>query len=172
MKWANRYNFKDHSYPAIKAAVTRSNPSSCNCFSNVLVVRLNLSDEVRKYKIHDIISSYPSRSVSTLLKSNVKFAFCEYLKQNPYCWICFAFPIISRMISVSWYSLLNNDIWYTTQSGMPSPPFNSKRILTVQSFNKKLKKNYGDAGNWTQDISHAKRALYPWATSPWPPSQE
>ena len=24
----------------------------------------------------------------------------------------------------------------------------------------------GDAGNWTQDISHAKRALYPWATSP------
>ena len=41
---------------------------------------------------------------------------------------------------------------------------NPRLILRVVSEVKT--KKFGDAGNWTRDISHAKRALYPWATSP------
>ncbi len=32
--------------------------------------------------------------------------------------------------------------------------------------NKQTKKNPGDAGDWTRGLSHAKRTLYLWATSP------
>ena len=39
-------------------------------------------------------------------------------------------------------------------------------LILKQELNQKLKKSDGAAGDWTRDFSHAKRALYHWATAP------
>ena len=40
------------------------------------------------------------------------------------------------------------------------------RNLTITSQNGLFQKKIGGAGIWTQDIPHAKRTLYHWATPP------
>jgi hypothetical protein len=49
-------------------------------------------------------------------------------------------------------SLMNEDTWKTSDLGLKQNTF--------------IKHDNGDAGAWTRDISHAKRTLYHWATSP------